>query len=72
LLTASGGGMAMEYLGLFSALRTFQTKIIPSSPPETNNLSSSAGSACSGCHFRLVTPPSWAGIERRLPDSSQS
>jgi hypothetical protein len=71
LLTASGGGMVMENFGLFSALRTFQTRIAPSSPPDTNNLSSSADSPCSGCHLRLVTPPSWAGIERRFPVSSQ-
>lgn len=71
LFTASGGGMLIEYFGLFSALRTFQTKTAPSSPPDTSNLSSSLGSSWSGCHRRQVTPPSWAGIDRRLPDSSQ-
>jgi hypothetical protein len=43
----------------------------PSSPPDTSNRSSSAGSACNGCHRRLVMPPSWAGMDRRLPDASQ-
>ena len=58
LLTAKGGGIVMENFGLFSALRTFQIRIAPSSPPEINNLSSSVGSDCKGCHLRLVTPPS--------------
>jgi len=51
----TGSPIVMVHLALFSGTRAFQMKMSPSSPAEASNLSSSAGLACSGCHWSAVT-----------------